>query len=266
MAVKHADFEEGTKADLQASNAANTVNTFAGFGIPALTGGGSYCVDCRSTSGVDDADMNQLTYDFGSNSDAFVRLYFFIPTGFIANQSQANSLKFVMVRYHLTGDQDVYLFQNGAGATGSLRFNWQHSIVGYNSGDMVGEITRNQWHILEIRLNQPANKVYAWFDHDARSDPFDWENNTGLDGDYPNPTNVVQLNDNWSGGNAPATQKWFCDGLSWSNVALGDTYGLLTSPNPVLGAVGGSNSVLGGDVNLNTATPPPPFNWLRITR
>jgi len=207
-----------------------TRDTYTNFGVSAPPDGNPYILQLHSTADLDDADYYIAYYNTNAAADAFFRVYFFIPTGFEARTGQANTLKFMMLRRVGSGDQDVYLFQSTTGATGTLRFNWQHSIVGYNSGSIGVSISRNAWHYLEVNLNTTTDVVKIWFDTDACDNPASpsWVNSSPSgDGDYASATTIFQFNDNWSGAKSPATQNWYLDNPQASTTCIGDTDNLL---------------------------------------
>ena len=205
-------------------------DTYANFGISGPTGGGSYGVKLHSTSGVDDAAHEIVYYNTNSTANPFYRIYFFLPTGYTANTNCAKTLKFMLMRSIGSGDQDLYLCRVGS----NLQWNWQHSAVGYNSGAQGTNISTNAWHYLEVNLNTTTDVVKLWFDSDACDNPSSptWTD-SGASGPYNAAVTIFQLNENWSGGLAPATQNWYADHIATTNgTCIGDTLDLLGGGSP----------------------------------
>jgi hypothetical protein len=240
--LKQADFETGgmsqvTSYDSQATPL-NRADTFSNFGISRLTGGGTYCASANSNSGIDDANHILFLYNQYPIQNVWYRMYFYVPSGFVADSGASNSLKFIMfLNNSQTFEAGLHLYQTG----NDLYLKWFHVVgaqIPFGNVNSVS-ISRGAWHYLEVNTNIPNGTVSIWLDSDARTQSATWTN-AGV-GDLPYyfygtttlaTINVLEINENWSGGLAPATEAWYVDGLAWASSVVGDTYGLMGTSGP----------------------------------
>jgi len=226
-------FEGGVKCVSGTFN--NDIREFSDIpSIPALPGGGQWCVTAKSTAGTANSDDIQFYYQTNSSSLLHARMYFYIPSNYVALGSINNTLKFLGMENNggpVSYTHQILLRLVG---TSTLRLAVTNTFGSPISGQTFpsGGLTKGAWHYVEMMADarNGNDAIKVWLDTDSSNAPTiqasgsdfiptDWE------------CNVVYSNDNFTDP-APATQEFYLDGLATDDQPIGDTYGLLNGNPP----------------------------------